>query len=80
MKHLTEPCPTRHGEMLVDLVDGTQGVCPRCNGYGVVAVKEDDECEFCGGTGLITEGQYDNITTRKCSCRKQDDMDDNSDD
>lgn len=35
-------------------------------------------CPDCEGTGIIVEGQHDNIRERKCHCRIQDDMDDDS--
>lgn len=30
------------------------------------------ECEMCGGTGVVSEGEFDNVTERKCLCQQVD--------
>lgn len=32
----------------------------------VLIVTVEDLCEYCDGTGEITSGEYDDITTKKC--------------
>lgn len=52
-----------------------------CDREVQIGMIEDEEnvCEFCGGTGIITEGQFDDIRERKCICQISDnDEDDDS--
>lgn len=35
-------------------------------------------CSDCHGTGVVTEGEHDNIVEKKCHCKIQDDTDDDS--
>ena len=37
-----------------------------------------DVCPLCEGTGEVTFGEFDDLVTKKCVCRRQDDMDDDS--
>lgn len=41
--------------------------------------EEDEVCEDCNNTGIVTEGEFDNNTEKKCHClmEKIDEDDDN---
>lgn len=37
-----------------------------------------DLCKDCLGTGIVTFGSHDGLEEKKCHCKIQDDMDDDS--
>lgn len=36
-------------------------------------IEDENVCELCGGTGLVTEGEFDDIREKKCICSVEED-------
>lgn len=49
-------------------------VCSKCG----KECQIEEVCEDCLGTGVVIEGEHDDIREKKCHCKVQDDMDDDS--
>jgi hypothetical protein len=46
---------------IAELTDGLGGTCGNCKGYGVLGENGDGDCWECGGTGLRSLREYQDI-------------------